>query len=552
MKRTILLLVVLNIVLQIPWSLHRGMEPYLTLVIVGELAVLAGLCMCWPKWGGRALLFGLAGLMLVEIDRLVGVYLMSHDPLFYDQVFLMRHFLVLLSDLWTVWWTAAAVALVAAGSLLAVMLRRAVKALADGLPSLPPRVLPVGLAVLVVGTMLSTVLPKRTGPVRWISVEIAANLEKSVRIWRGVRAAPEDSPYQAFSAVTLERRPDVRFYIIESYGRILASDEQTAPRWKALLAEIEADLSADGWHSVSAYSQAPVSGGRSWLADGSVLMGMPIAYESLYRHLLLRVEEQPDMVDFFDTQGYRTVRLAPKDRARPGIELTNDFHFQQPLSFIDLDYTGPALGWGWIPDQHSLGVVEERLLEGGPLFLFFHMVSAHIPWETPPPILTDWRALSMLEGTLPEDRTDLTAETLRQLKRYRRNQRYIVRSGSDALTMSAYFDAVAYDLEILRQHLKGDQRDSLIILMGDHQPPLVTRGETRSRDVPVHILSRDPELLKELSNHGFSPGLTPNEIGKTTLRHAGIFSLLVRTLAACCGESEPLPTYTAQGVRPHP
>ncbi len=553
MKRTLLLLLALNVVLQLPWSMHDDVEPWLTLVVAGELAVLAGLCVRWPRRGGAALLVGFVALILIEVDRIIGVYLLSHDPLFYDQVFLMRHFFVLLSDLWTAWWTVGAAALLAVSVAAFVGLRRVIAAVVEGLPSLPPRGLRIGAAALVVGSLLSAVLPGDGVPVRWISLEIAENLEKSVRIWRGVRAAPEDSPYRAFSEVSLTRRPDVRFYIIESYGRILAEDEQTAPGWLALLADIEADLSADGWHSASAYSRAPVSGGRSWLADGSVLMGMPIAYESLYRHLLLRVEAQPDMVDFFGTQGYRTVRLAPKDRARPGIELTNDFRFQQPLSFVDLDYTGPPLGWGWIPDQHSLGVVEERLLSGGPLFLFFHMVSAHIPWDPPPPILSDWRALSLLEGTLPEEGTDMTAETLRQLKLYRRNKRYVVRTKADALTMSAYAETVAYDLEILRRHLKGDRRDALIILMGDHQPPLVTRGQASGRDVPVHVLSRDPALLDELLHHGFSPGLTPNEVEETTLRHAGIFSLLVRTLAACCSEDDAaLPTYTAAGVRPHP
>jgi len=58
--------------------------------------------------------------------------------------------------------------------------------------------------------------------------------------------------------------------------------------------------------------------------------------------------------------------------------------------------------------------------------------------------------------------------------------------------------------------------DSLIIILGDHQPaPLIT-GEGASRSVPIHIISRDPELLAPFEEWGFIPGMVPRT-GKATL-----------------------------------
>jgi hypothetical protein len=48
-------------------------------------------------------------------------------------------------------------------------------------------------------------------------------------------------------------------------------------------------------------------------------------------------------------------------------------------------------------------------------------------------------------------------------------------------------------------------------VMGDHQPAPMITGEGASRAVPVHILSRDPELLRPFVEWGFVPGALPVE-----------------------------------------
>jgi hypothetical protein len=52
-------------------------------------------------------------------------------------------------------------------------------------------------------------------------------------------------------------------------------------------------------------------------------------------------------------------------------------------------------------------------------------------------------------------------------------------------------------------------RDALYIVLGDHQPAANVTGEGATWDVPVHIISSQPELLQRLLERGFQPGLTP-------------------------------------------
>jgi len=545
MKRALLWLAVMNIALQIPWSLHDDFAPLRLLAPVGELVLLAVAVACWPRRGGWLLAAGWLGLMLIEIDRLVGIYLMGQDPLFYDQLFLIRHLLVLASDLWTPSWAADMLGILAATAASLWLLGHAVRG-ARRLQAPRPT-----LAVLGVVALLG-LLPASVRPVRWISPEVGRNVHESVTVWWGVNQSPEDSPHQEHAAVSLARRPDVQLYIVESYGRVLATSPLTQQDWLDNMDALEAGLSAAGWQSASAWSTAPVSGGRSWLADASVLLGMPIYHESVYRHLMTRMEPLPDLVEFFDDNGYRTVRVAPKDRARPGVALTNDLRFGQQVTFKDLDYRGPPLGWGWIPDQFSLGHVAENVLDGPPLFLLFHMVTSHYPWTAPPPILDEWRSLELLDGGVPLAERSVGAQTRHQLRRYKRRAKTRVSRGTaDGLTLSDYARTIEYDLEILRRHLtETAPRDALVIIMGDHQPPLVYKGGTM--DVPVHVLSRDPLLLDELLDQGFTPGMAIEPGGPTALRHEGFFSLLVRALARCCSDSDTLPAYLPAGTPAHP
>jgi hypothetical protein len=73
-----------------------------------------------------------------------------------------------------------------------------------------------------------------------------------------------------------------------------------------------------------------------------------------------------------------------------------------------------------------------------------------------------------------------------------------------------YRKAIQYSLDSLVQWVQryGDD-NTVLVLLGDHQPvPTVTGGST-SRDVPVTIVARDPKVLDRVADWGWTDGLKP-------------------------------------------
>ena len=56
------------------------------------------------------------------------------------------------------------------------------------------------------------------------------------------------------------------------------------------------------------------------------------------------------------------------------------------------------------------------------------------------------------------------------------------------------------------------ERDLVMILVGDHQPPALVSGESASWNVPVHIISSREVLLDRFRAHGFGNGLSPGKV----------------------------------------
>ena len=80
----------------------------------------------------------------------------------------------------------------------------------------------------------------------------------------------------------------------------------------------------------------------------------------------------------------------------------------------------------------------------------------------------------------------------------------------------------------MRHILDMDDPPDLIVVMGDHQPPMYKKSDDFS--VPMHILARDPALLKGFRDHGFTDGARFG-LPKGRIYHEGFFSLLVGAIA---------------------
>jgi len=212
-----------------------------------------------------------------------------------------------------------------------------------------------------------------------------------------------------------------------------------------------------------------------------------------------------------------------------------------------------------VPDQYSLAFAEQNVLGASarPRFFMFHMVSSHMPWSVVPAIAADWSTLNDDGGAAVPDAHDGDLSLFEQadrisgrLKRYGREEmrKWVKYGGLGTGFRERYVDTVAYDLSLIEQHLVRERSDELVVVMGDHQPPAVA-PDGENFDVPVHVFARDPALLSEFVDHGFSPGLFIDAKAEPALQHAAFFSLLVRDLVRLQPSSGPRPPpYLSHGV----
>jgi hypothetical protein len=363
-------------------------------------------------------------------------------------------------------------------------------------------------------------------------------------LWWQLREGIGGDAYSSLETIALTNTPDVHIYIIESYG-IIMNRKLIRDAWKAQLQGMQETFGTAGWHMVTGSSDAPVSGGRSWLADATVLSGIRVEYESVYRHLMPQVADSPSMVNFLRNQGYRSLLVRPKDMARPGVELVNHFGFDSTVFFLDLEYEGNAYGWSGIPDQFTLGRLSSHFIPAlgeGPRFVFFHMATSHLPWDELPPVVEDWRELGQMGAAKKknEKKKNAKKEIKFQLKRFQRKKKNRVnRLRPKSQNLEKYAAAIAYDLDVLTRHIMAlpADREAIVILMGDHQPPMI--GRSKDFKVPMHVLATDPALLKEFKKRGFSKGMMVNTRIRG-VRHEAIFSVLSRALTKADGQTPPV------------
>lgn len=281
---------------------------------------------------------------------------------------------------------------------------------------------------------------------------------------------------------------DVYLVFIESYGTVVLDE----PVYHAALAPAFQDFAATvgdaGYHLVSSRLVSPTYGGGSWLAHGSIASGLKL--DPLLAELIVNSDRKA-LPRYLSAAGYRTVEVMP------GIKKPNPdaafWGFDAHYDASELGYAGPAFGWFDIPDQYTLAQFAARELtpDHGPLFAQLVLVSSHTPFAPVPPYLVDWRDVGAYDTVKHDDWTRIYAPPdWNNLDR-------------------PYLDSIAYDLRVLGTWLAGLDKDALVIILGDHQPPDLTRGANKAWTVPIHVLSRDPDLVRPFENLGYVAGVEP-------------------------------------------
>ena len=380
----------------------------------------------------------------------------------------------------------------------------------------------VGLSLLALGQgiLFREEIADPYMEVHSLTAEIVSNVRATLQSRQDVADITRYNPYTAhdYSAYTLADRPDIYLIFVESYGSILYTDPFYRDTYTELLAQWEERLRNRGWHMATTLSESPTWGGGSWMAYTSAMFGLRISQQAEY--LALREKYQhmpyPNLGRFLHSRGYEYVWVVPITRqlsAREDEENRRFYGADRWITFSDLDYHGPLYGWGPSPpDQYTLGYIGDLTRDAHtPLFLFFLTQTSHYPWVPLPPVVEDWRSLAHMRldgGSLSEE-----AQKRLSFTQTRRN----------------YLNAITYDLNMLGEFILSlEDRDALVILMGDHQPPAVT-ARSDGYATPVHVLSRDARRVERFTAYGFRAGLLLDH-PTSTMRHEELYEMMVNVL----------------------
>jgi hypothetical protein len=286
---------------------------------------------------------------------------------------------------------------------------------------------------------------------------------------------------------------DVFLIFIEAYGAVSWERPDLSARLAGDRAQLEKAIHETKGNSlVSAYVESPTFGGSSWLAHISLLSGVEVRDHETNARLM--TEKRDTLVTLFKRHGYRAVAVIPAlwQNWPEGAF----YGFDEIYDGARLDYRGPEFGWWSMTDQFALArldALEVNRTPRPPLFAFFPTISTHIPFTPTPPYQPDWARVLTDD---PYDEADLKRAYLRQ---------------PDWTDLGpSYADALSYAYQSLAGYVRRrEDREFVMILIGDHQPAAAVSGEGAAWDVPVHIVTNRQPVLDRLLAHGFRTGVTP-------------------------------------------
>ncbi|MFN0160660.1 MAG: sulfatase-like hydrolase/transferase [Burkholderiales bacterium] len=288
---------------------------------------------------------------------------------------------------------------------------------------------------------------------------------------------------------------DVYLIFLESVGAVTFDNPRAAAALAPVRAELARTIAASGRHAVSAMFRSPTFGGTSDLAHLSLLAGIDLTDSR--RHDLLVTTQRPTLNTLFRRAGYRTFGLYPAvswDWPERGY-----YEFDVYLEGRNLDYRGPPFGFWFIPDQYSLARFEAmhpRDATAAPRFVTFVTINCHIPFNPVTPYQPDWQRV------LGPNPFDAEAVAAAQSTRTRWLDMF-----------PDYVKLVEYTYRWIEGFLTlPEPRDTVFLLVGDHQPSANVSGEGARWDVPVTVIARDAALLAPLLARGFGAGLTPPSV----------------------------------------
>jgi hypothetical protein len=339
-----------------------------------------------------------------------------------------------------------------------------------------------------------------------------------------------------YTHLSLKIKPDIYLLFVESYGKLLYDNEKLRGPYLRCMDSCKEVLKRNGISATTGFSISPVSGGQSWVSYTTVMFGYNIQNQGTFNSLLKNpaMTRYDNLFRILNQNGYKTYRLNAMPPASnleiPWETYSRFYSIDKWINFSDLKYTGRLYGFGPSPpDQYSLNFAGRYIKKNsqGPHALFFITQTTHNPFYSPDSLARDWQSLNS-----EADSSSFHASVF--LKKPR---------------IEDYAKAVRYDLSALVQFItQTPDTNAVFILIGDHQPPLITSA-TDGFETPLHIISRDRKFTRTFMQFGFKEGMKADEKA-VPIRHEGIYSMFMREFIRFYGtDQSQLPEYLPYGIK---
>ena len=533
------------------------------------------------KWLMAAIYFVALFYYLYESIML---YLYRDEPVFYNHYFLIRDGLTFLAEHLHISILVYLGMLVSAAVLLGIIITLIRTLIDRQLPNHVSRTTRLAIMTLAIAVTLSAITYRDVSAdprmvISSLTYKLEKNIAASMALYHSIANFDDAEIHTAYNydRYRLATKPNIYLIFVEAYGSVLYKRPDYRIAYTDLLGEIEQRLRDNNFYLASSLSQSPTWGGGSWLAYTSAIYGLRMESHPQYLTLMDRYQtalpRYPDLGNYMRGQGYHyfwITSIAEELSDTKWERYTRFYGTDEWLRYSDLEFNGLHYGWGPAPpDQYVLAYARDVAMsdQEKPLFMFYITQNSHYPYEPLPTLVEDWHDLNV-----PSANGDpVAAEEVEQ-----------------AQLRANYLKAIDYSLNMLTDFiLNHADEDAIFVLVGDHQPPRVSR-RADGYETPIHIISRDPTFIKNLAQYGFvnsmevpvppieatsvqastvqvstaqtntiQAGTTQtttvqtDQSGIPPLHHEGIYSLLVRTLVQTYGEHpEDAPPYLPSGVTP--
>ncbi len=288
---------------------------------------------------------------------------------------------------------------------------------------------------------------------------------------------------------------DVHFVVIESYGAVLFQKEEYTDIMRDVYEELQMRLSNENMLVRSGFVRSPAFGGRSWLADATLLAGAQIANQKIYDERV-RSGEKAYLLTEMKEAGYWSCYVAPGS-TQASAEWKNAYPFDTYLLQDDFGYQGPNISFGAMSDQYMFyAFASNHLRDDRKEFAFYLLVSSHTPFVRIPVYKEDWDFSQ--QGREYENG---------YLRYFENNWLY----GNELA--EGYLEGIRYSLTTTIQYLTNILNGrNFMLIIGDHQPRTPVSGPNAGYPVLFHIIFPAESSISFPESWTLSSSLVPPKL----------------------------------------